>query len=82
VLPQVLAGLGLSLVSAGCQIWLQRLQPLFFAVAIAALAYQIWLVRTRPPNRRKTSVKVVLALSLLLNFIVVGGWITLLVRYR
>jgi hypothetical protein len=82
VLPQVLAGLGLSLASAGCQIWLQRLQPLFFAVAIAALAYQIWLVRRRPPRGRKTSVRVVLALSLLLNFVVVGGWIALLIRYR
>jgi hypothetical protein len=82
VLPQVLAGLGLSLVSAGCQIWLQRLQPLFFAVALAALAYQIWLVRIRSPRRRKTSVKVVLALSLMLNFVVVGGWIALLIRYR
>ena len=82
MLPQVLAGLGLSLVSAGCQIWLQRLQPLFFAVAIAALAYQIWLVRTRPARRRRTSVKVVLALSLLLNFVVVGGWIALLIRYQ
>ena len=82
MLPQVLAGLGLSLVSAGCQIWLQRLQPFFFAVAIAAFGYQVWLVRTRPPNRRRTSVKVVLAVSLLLNFVVVGGWIALLIRYR
>jgi hypothetical protein len=82
VLPQVLAGLGLSLVSVGCQIWLQRLQPLFFAVAIAAFAYQIWLVRTRPPKRRKALVRVVLTLSLLLNFVVVGGWVALLIRYR
>jgi hypothetical protein len=82
VLPQVLAGLGLSLFSAGCQIWLQRLQPLFFAVAIAAFVYQIWLIRTRPPKRKKTSVKLVLAMSLLLNFVVVGGWLALLIRYR
>ena len=82
MLPQVLAGLGLSLVSAGCQLWLQRLQPLFFAVAIAAFIYQIWLVRTRSPRRRKTSVRVVLALSLLVNFVVVGGWIALLIRYQ
>jgi hypothetical protein len=82
VLPQVLAGLGLSIVSAGCQIWLERLQPLFFGVAIAALGYQIWLLRTRPPTNRKRSVKVVLAASLVLNFGVVGGWIALLIRYR
>ena len=81
MLPQVLAGLGLSLISAGCQLWLQRLQPLFFAVAIASLLYQIWLIRTRPPTRRKFSVKAILAASLVLNFVVVGGWITLTVRY-
>ena len=82
MLPQVLAGLGLSLVSAGCQIWLLRLQPLFFAVALGALAYQIWLLWTRPQNRRKLSVKVILALSLFLNFVVVGGSIALMIRYR
>ena len=82
MLPQVLAGLGLSLLSAGCQIWLERLQPLFLAVAIAALGYQIWLVLTRPPDRRKTRVKLILALSLSTNFVIVGGWIALLIRYR
>jgi hypothetical protein len=69
-------------VSAGCQLWLQRLQPLFFTVAILSLGYQIWLIRTRPPKRRKWTVKAVLATSLLLNFVVVGGWIALLFRYR
>lgn len=68
--------------SAGCQLWLQRLEPLFFAVAIGSLAYQVWLLRTRPQNRKKRGVKTVLALSLFLNFLVVGGWITLLIRYR
>ncbi|MBV9504657.1 MAG: hypothetical protein JO323_06590 [Acidobacteriia bacterium] len=82
MLPQVLAGLGLSLISAGCQIWLERLQPLFFAVAIGAFIYQIWLIRTRPLRRRNARVKLILALSLVLNFVVVGGWIALLIRYR
>ncbi len=82
MLPQVLAGLGLSLVSAGCQLWLERLQPLFFAVALGSLVYQIWLLRTRPRARRRSGVKTVLALSLSLNVIVVGGWIALLIRYR
>jgi uncharacterized membrane protein YadS len=82
VLPQVLAGLGVSLVSAACQLWLEHLQPLFFAVAIASLGYQIWLVRVRPPARRKTGVRTVLAVSLLLNVIVVGGWMALMIRYR
>ena len=50
-LPQVLAGLGLfSLLNAGCLIWLQRLQPLFFAVAVGSLLYQLWIVRRRPPT--------------------------------
>ena len=66
----------------GCQLWLQRLQPLFFTVAILSLVYQIWLIRTRPPKRRKFAVKAVLAGSLLLNSVVVGGWIALLIRYR
>ena len=82
MLPQVLAGLGASLLSAGCQLWLQRLQPLFFAVAILSLAYQIWLIRTRPPMRRSFTVKAVLAASVLLNLVVVGGWVALLIRYR
>ena len=68
--------------SAGCQLWLQRLQPLFFAVALVSLVYQIWLIRTRPPTRRKFAVKAVLAGSLLLNFVVIGGWTALLIRYR
>ena len=53
MLPQVLAGLGLlSLLSAGCLFWLERLQPLFFTVAIVSLAYQVWVVRRRPPSMR------------------------------
>jgi hypothetical protein len=50
-------------------------------VAILSLAYQIWLIRTRPPTRRKFSVKAVLAASLVANFVVIGGWIALLIRY-
>ncbi|PWU04040.1 MAG: hypothetical protein C5B51_17590 [Terriglobia bacterium] len=82
MLPQVLAGLGISLVSAGCQIWLERLQPLFVSLALLSLVYQIWLVRTRPPKRRKWAVRTVLSLSLLLNIVIFGGWIALLIRYR
>ena len=68
--------------SAGCQLWLQRLQPLFLAVALLSLIYQIWLIRTRPPNRRKFAVRAILAGSVLMNFVVLGGWIALIVRYR
>jgi len=82
VLPQVLAGLGISLVSAAYQLWLERLQPLFLAVAILSLVYQIWLIRVRPPKRAKRGIRTVLAASLALNFVVIGGWIALLIRYR
>lgn len=82
MLPQVLAGLGISLVSAACQLWLERLQPLFLAVAIWSLVYQIWLIRVRPPKRGRRGIRTVLAASLALNFVVIGGWIALLIRYR
>lgn len=83
MLPQVLAGLGLfSLLSAGCLFWLERLQPLFFTVAIGALAYQIWIVRRRPPSFRTWGVKTILATSVVLNLLVIGGWIALSIRYR
>lgn len=83
MLPQVLAGLGLfSLLNAGCLFWLQRLQPLFFTVAVAALLYQLWIARRRPPTLRKWGVKTILAVSLVLNVLVVASWIALSVRYR
>lgn len=68
--------------SAACQLWLQRLQPVFLVVAIASLVYQIWLIRSRPPKRKRRAVKTVLALSLAANFVIIGGWIVLLIRYR
>jgi hypothetical protein len=83
VLPQVLAGLGLfSLVSVGCMFWLQRLQPLFFTVAVGSLMYQVWMVGRRPPARRTRGTKTILAVSLVLNAMLIGGWIVLSVRYR
>jgi hypothetical protein len=83
MLPQVLAGLGLvSLLSAGCLFRLQRLQPVFFTVALAALAYQVWAVRRRPPASRTWGVKAILAGSLIVNSLLISGWIVLAVRYR
>lgn len=83
MLPQVLAGLGsLSVLSAGCLFWLERLQPLFFTVAITLLVYQVWLIGKRPPSRRTWTIKMILAMSLALNVVVIGAWISLWLRYR
>ena len=83
MLPQVLAGLGLvSLLSAGCLFWLQKLQPLFFTVAVGSLVYQIWVVRRRPLKSRTWGVKTILGVSLMLNLMVIGGWIAISIRYR
>jgi hypothetical protein len=83
VLPQVLAGLGLfSLLSAGCLFWLERLQPLFFMVAVVSLVYQVWVVRRRPPFLSTWGIKTILAISLVLNAMVIGGWIVISIRYR
>ena len=42
----------MSVVSAGCLLWLQRLQPVLALVAVAALGYQAWLVWRRPAPLR------------------------------
>ena len=49
---------------------LQRLQPLFFAVAVGALVYQAWIVLGRPPATRTPGMKTILAVSVLYG---VGG---------
>lgn len=83
MLAPVLVGLGLfSALSVTCLLWLQRLQPLFFVLAVASLAYQIWAVYRRPPEARTWGMKTILAVSLILNALVVGGWIALEIRYR
>ena len=70
------------MISAGCFFWLERLQPLFFAIAFLALAYEVWQVRRRPKVLRSWKIRTILAVSLSLNLIVMGSWITLQVRYR
>lgn len=61
MLPQVLAGLGaVSVVSAGCMVWLERLQPLFAAVALTTLGYQAWLVGRRPHAQRTRTMLAIL----------------------
>ena len=82
MLAPVLAGLGLfSSFSIMCLIWLERLQPLFFVLAVAALAYQIWIVLDRPPSLRTWAVKTVLGVTLLANSLMVGGWVFITIRY-
>ena len=49
---------------------------------MAALLYQGWLIRRRPNAWLKRSIKVVLALSVLLNFAVIASWTFLALRYR
>ena len=82
MLAPVLVGLGLfSSLSVWCLVWLERLQPLFFTLAVAALAYQIWIVWGRPPSLRTWAVKTVLGLSLAVNGLMITGWIVITIRY-
>jgi len=83
VLPQVLAGLGLfSLLSVGCLFWLERLQPLFFGVAIVSLVYQAWIVVRRPSTKRTWGIKTIFGLSLSLNLLLIAGWVIVWFRYQ
>ena len=68
--------------SAGCLFWLERLQPLFFVMAIATLAYQIWAVIRRPPSMRTWGMKTILGFSLALNGLLIAGWIVITIRYQ
>jgi hypothetical protein len=58
------------------------LQPLFFTVAVGSLVYQVWVVWRRPPFLRTWGIKTILAVSVALNTILIGGWIVLSIRYR
>ena len=70
------------MLSGACVLWLERLQPLFVAVALGSAAYEVWLVKLRPPALRKRGTKAMLAVSLALNAIVIVGWIAISLRYR
>ena len=83
MLPQVLAGLGaLSILSAGCALWLERLQPLFAALALGGVVYQGWLVWRRPAHRRTRTTLVILWVSASITFLMFALWILLWFRYR
>ena len=71
-----------SLLSAGCLLVLQRLQPLFFVVAVGALIFQAWVVQRRPPSSRTRGMKTILAISIVLNALMIGSWVVFSIRYR
>lgn len=72
----------MSLLSAGCLFWLERLQPLFIALAAGGVAYQSWLVWRRPIMRRTRAVMTVYVTSLAVNVGVLALWVWLALRYR
>ena len=72
----------MSLLSAGCLFWLQRLQPLFAALAVAGLVYQSWLVWRRPFMRRTRRIMTIYALSVTVNAGILALWGWLWLRYR
>ena len=61
---------------------LQRLQPLFFVVAVGAMIYQVWIVSRRPASSRNRAMKTVLAISVALNVLMIGSWVVFSIRYR
>ena len=72
----------MGFLSATCLYWLERLQPLFFAVAFGALAYQVAIYYRRPKFLRTRGVKIILVSSVVINLSVVAGWVYLWYRYR
>ena len=71
-----------GLLSAGCLFWLEKLQPVFFVLAIGSLAYQIAIYFKRPKFLRTWGVKAILFASVLINVGVITTWIMLWYRYR
>ncbi|HXH05051.1 MAG TPA: hypothetical protein VNI83_00515 [Vicinamibacterales bacterium] len=72
----------MSIVSAGCLLWLERLQPVFAVVAVSALAYQGWLIRRRPRHLRMRAALLIFWSSLGLTVLIFAVWIGLALRYR
>ena len=72
----------MSVVSAGCLLWLQRLQPILVLVAAAALSYQAWLVWRRPAFLRTRAMLLILWGSIACSSLVALSWIVLWLRYR
>ncbi len=68
--------------SAGCLFWLEKLQPVFFALAIGSLLYQGWIYFKRPRFLRTWGIKLILGISVFVNVAVIGMWVALWFRYR
>lgn len=71
----------MSVTSAACVLWLEQLQPLFATLAVAALGYQTWLVRGRPPHRRTRMMLAILWTSFATSMAVAGVFLVLWLRY-
>jgi hypothetical protein len=71
-----------SVASATCLLWLQRLQPLLAAVALVTLSYQAWLVWRRPASLRTTTMLLILWGSIGASALVASAWVGLWLRYR
>ncbi len=72
----------MSIVSAGCVLWLQQLQPVLALVAVAALSYQAWLVWRRPAFLRTRAMLLILWGSIGSSSLVALMWVGLWLRYR
>lgn len=72
----------MSILSAGCLIWLDALRPLLAATAMAALGWQAWLVGRRPPARRSPAMLAILAGTAAVNLLIAVSWAALSWRYR
>ena len=70
------------MVSAGCIVWLQRLQPLFTLLAMTALLYQSWLVWRRPLHSRTRMMLAILWTSLGTTASIGIAMLVLWQRYR
>jgi len=62
--------------------WLQKLQPVFFGLAIGSLIYQILIYYRRPHFLRTRWIKVILGTSVFVTVTVMGTWVVLWFRYR
>jgi hypothetical protein len=46
------------------------------------MIYQAWIVLRRPPSLRTPGTNSILAVSVLLNILMIGSWVAFSIRYR